>query len=182
MRPRPQRHLVSEITSSILKVNRFESERFYELKYMYSYVIEIYHIIYILFISLNCMLLKQLPVVIHALHVSITIFDLWTKNDLIYIAKGRYYVQLLRKLVAIHSILPCISFYFWCMTFHTLHEYLWDNWSRIIIINNIYFLFKFDLVKKTKRQNTKNTKNKKEKNQQKSKYNNNNKNKQTSKI
>ena len=68
------------------------------------------------------------------------------------------------------------------MTFHTLHEYLWDNWSRIIIINNIYFLFKFDLVKKTKRQNTKNTKNKKEKNQQKSKYNNNNKNKQTLKI
>ena len=140
MRPRPQRHLVSEITSSILKVKRYESERFYELKYMYSYVIEIYHIIYILFISLNWMLLKQLPVVIHALHASITIFDLWTKNDLIYITKGRYYVQSLLKIVAIQYILPCISFYFyfWCMTFHTLHEYLWDNWSRIIIIKTIF--------------------------------------------
>ena len=50
----------------------FESERFYELKY----VIEIYHFIYILFISLNCMLLKQLSVVIYVLHASITIFDL----------------------------------------------------------------------------------------------------------
>jgi hypothetical protein len=35
---------------------------------MYSYVNEIYHIIYILFISLNCMLFMQLPVAIHALH------------------------------------------------------------------------------------------------------------------
>ena len=42
-----------------------------------------------------------------------------------------------------YSILPCISFYFyfWCMTFHTLHEYLWDNWSRIIIINKILCSF-----------------------------------------
>jgi hypothetical protein len=39
--------------TSILKVKIFESEFYYELKY----VIEIYHIIYILFICLNCMLL-----------------------------------------------------------------------------------------------------------------------------
>ena len=126
MRPRPQRHLVSEITSSILKVKRFESERFNELKYMYSYVIEIYHIIYILFISLNCMLLKQLPVVIR--------FNIHSKGPVlctvVYEVSG-------------YSILPGISFYFyfWCMTFHTLHEYLWDNWSRIIIINKILCSF-----------------------------------------
>ena len=55
-----------------------------------------------------------------------------------------------------YSILPCISFYFWRMTFHTLHEYLWDNWSRIIIINKIlWFFLNLIWLKKAKNKHTK---------------------------
>jgi hypothetical protein len=53
--------------------------------------------------ELLCMLLRKLPVVIH---VNITIFgvvirSLWTKNDLINKARGKYYIQSLMKIVHI---------------------------------------------------------------------------------
>ena len=56
--------------------------------------------------ELLCMSLRKLPVVIH---VSITIFgvvirSLWTKNDLIYKARGGYYIQSLMKIVVIPDV------------------------------------------------------------------------------
>ena len=56
--------------------------------------------------ELLCMSLRKLPVVIH---VNITIFggvirSLWTKNDLIYKARGGYYIQSLMKIVVIPGV------------------------------------------------------------------------------
>jgi len=59
--------------------------------------------------ELYCISLRKLHVVIQVLHVYITIFgvvirSLWTKNDLIYKARGRYYIQSLMKIVAIPDV------------------------------------------------------------------------------
>ena len=56
--------------------------------------------------ELLCMSLRKLPVVIH---VNIAIFggvirSLWTKNDLIYKARGGYYIQSLMKIVVIPGV------------------------------------------------------------------------------
>jgi hypothetical protein len=56
--------------------------------------------------ELLCMSLRKLPVVIH---VNITIFgvvirSLWTKIDLIYKARGGYYIQSLMKIVVILDV------------------------------------------------------------------------------
>ena len=47
-----------------------------------------------------------------------------------------------------------IYFYFWHMTFHTLHEYKYiqDNWYRTNTITSIVFFSKHDSVKKKKLQ------------------------------
>jgi hypothetical protein len=72
MRPRPQRHLVSEITSNMLKVKRYESERFYELNYMYSYVIDIAKIL--LKVALNT--IKQTKLLKRTMSTKVDIYIL----------------------------------------------------------------------------------------------------------
>ena len=103
------------------------------------------------------MSLKQLPAEIYVVRASITIFDLWTKNDSIYKTKGRYYIQFLMKIVAIQYLLPCMIFISIFGIWHFIHYtniYIYSIINHVqILIKVLWFFSKFDSVKKIKSNN-----------------------------